>query len=450
MPGPQNAHRRFAWSAAAAFVMQSVGLLLAWGIQVALARLLPRADFGVFVTASALAATLAVPATLGLPVTLVRFLPEYQQQGDWRRCRGLVHQSEALVLGASLALTALTAPLLWLLSADRPLEARLTLLLGLTLVPALAFSSLLVQMLRAADRVTQAVWPPALLQPALMLAGLVVLVHTNSPLSSHDTVGLLLFSTVAALGLHHALARRRLREIVGPAAFQQPEYETRRWLAVALPLLLTAGFQMLLAQMDVLTLSALRPEREVAVYGAAARLSRLILLTAPAVSLALGPLVAAAFVRGDLPAVQRAVTTAVRWTFWPSALAVTGLCVFGRPLLGLYGTGFTGAYPVLCLLSLGFLVNAAAGPSLVLMNMTGHQAVVARISGWTAAGGVTASLLLTTALGLMGAALASALAMTVWNVWLSLDARKLLGVRPFIWEQKLKAAHKQGKSTNDP
>ncbi len=440
-PGHPAAHRRFAGSAAAAFVMQSLGLLLAWGIQVALARMLPRSDFGVFVTVSALTATLAVPAALGLPVALVRFLPEYQERRDWRRYRGLVHQSEALVLGASLALTALAAPLLWLLSAERPLEARLALLLGLALVPALAFSSLLVQMLRAADRVAQAVWPPALLQPVLMLAGLVALVHAGLTLSSRDAVGLLLFSTVAALGLHHGLARRRLREIVGPAALltleeETPEYETRRWLTVAVPLLLTAGFQMLLAQMDILTMSVLRPEREVAVYGAAARLSRLILLTAPAVSLALGPLVAAAFVRGDLPTVQRAVTAAVQWTFWPSALAVAGLCVFGQPLLGLYGAGFPGAYPALCILSLGFLINAAAGPSLVLMNMTGHQDVVARVSGWTAAGGVAASLLLTAALGLVGAALASALAMTVWNVWLSLSARRLLGIRAFIWQQR--------------
>ena len=63
-PGYPAAHRRFAGSAAAAFVMQSLGLLLAWGIQVALARMLPRSDFGVFVTVSALTATLAAPAGL--------------------------------------------------------------------------------------------------------------------------------------------------------------------------------------------------------------------------------------------------------------------------------------------------------------------------------------------------------------------------------------------------
>ena len=433
----QDALGVFARGAAAAFLLQSIGLVAAWGVQLALARMLPRSSFGVYFLVTALTTTLAVPGTLGLPVAMMRFLPEYQADGDWRRYAGLLRRSCGLVLGASLGVAGLAAALICLFPASRSPEGRAALLLGIGLIPLLALSSLLVQILRAGDRVVQAVWPPALLQPALMLAGLAALVATGQHPGSLGAVGLLLLSTLAALGAQALLVTRRFRQIVGSRKIASEivsEHETRRWLQISFPLLLTAGFQMLLAQMDVLTVSALRPAHEIAVYGAAAKLSRFILLTMPAVYLALGPSVSAAHWRGDTPAVQRAVTAAARWTFWPSCAAAIALCVFGKFVLSAYGPGYMGAYVPLCILSLGFLLNAGAGPSMVLLNMTGHQAEVSRISGWTAVGGIAASLALTWTLGLAGAALASALAMIVWNVWLSERAGKHLGVSPFIWK----------------
>ncbi len=421
----------FARGAVSAFVIQGLGLLLAWIVQIVLARAMPRTDFGVYTSLSALMTTLAVPATLGLPVAMVRFLAEYRAGRDWGHFSGLLRRSQALTLGTGLALALLTWAIASGLHAASP-----ALLAGLALVPALALSALLMQTLRGMGRIEQAVAPSALLQPLFMLLPLALLLGGGAKIGRLGGMGLLTLSTGAALFVQFFWVRRRIVEEAGRQPVP-PAYEMRRWLQDAWPLLLAAGFQMLLAQMDVLTMAALRPAREVAAYGAAARLSRMIGFWTYGVYLALGPSVANAYARGDLGTVQRTATAAVRWTFWPSCAAMALLVGFGRPLLGLYGPGFAAGYSVLCTLGLGFLVNTAAGPVMVVLNMTGRQKVVSSVSGWTALGGVVLSLLLTWRLGALGAAAASALAMAVWNVWLALWLNKHLGIHVFFWNKPL-------------
>lgn len=444
MTEPEASSHSFARSAATAFLIQGLGLLLAWTVQVALARSLSRTDLGVFTTVSALTTTLAVPATLGLPVAMVRLLPEYRLRSDWRHYIGILRGSQVMVCGVGVSVALAVALAARLAPVPQAADTRAALLAGLLLIPALALSSLGMQTLRGMGRVAQATWPPMLLQPGLMLAGLTALTLAGVRLDSRGGIILLTASTLPALGAQFLLVSRRLHDAVGPLEIP-PAYETRRWLRLSFPLLLTAGFQMVLAQTDILTVSALLPPRDVAVYGVAARLARFISLTQFSVYLALGPSLVEAHALGRHAAVQRAVSAATRWTFWPACAAAVLLAACGRPLLAVYGAGFGAAYGPLCVLSLGFLVNAAAGPAMVILNMTGHHYVVTKVSGVTALGGVCLSLLLTWRFGALGAAAASALTMTAWNVWLALAARRHLCVNAFAFPVAVKEGRNRGR-----
>ena len=432
MTGQKDSAPSFAGGAASAFAIQCAGLLLGWIVQIALARTLTRPDLGVLTTVSALTTTLAVPATLGLPVALVRFLPEYRAQGDWPHYRGILRGGAAAIGLAGVCVAGASVLVVWLSPASPALRGPL--LAGAALIPAGALSAFGMQALRGQGRAAQAAWPPLLLQPALLLAALAALLGTGVRLDSRGSVLLLTAATLAALGVHLRLVARRTRLEAGPF-FSPAAYELRLWLSVSAPLLLTAVFQMILAQTDILVVSFLQPPREVAVYGVAARLARLISLTQFAVYLALGPSLVEAHLAGRRDAVQQAVSAATRWTFWPACAMGLLLATGGPVLLSLYGSGFGTAYGPLCLLGAGFLVNAAAGPAVVLLNMTGHQYVVTKVSGLTAVGGVGLSLLLTAKFGLAGAAAASALAMAAWNLWLAWEAQSRLQVRALVGTQ---------------
>ena len=72
------------------FVMQGAGLGLGYAVHVTLARWLGAADYGVYTYVLAWASLLAIPAGMGFPILVVRFVPEYRIGEQWDRLRGLL------------------------------------------------------------------------------------------------------------------------------------------------------------------------------------------------------------------------------------------------------------------------------------------------------------------------------------------------------------------------
>ena len=86
------------------------------------------------------------------------------------------------------------------------------------------------------------------------------------------------------------------------------------------------------------------------------------------------------------------------------------LLALGKPLLWMFGPEFTAAYPVMFILALGLLARAFAGPAQNLLVMAGHQDKVALILVTTIIICLGLGLALIPALGIMGAAIATAAA----------------------------------------
>ncbi len=123
---------------------------------------------------------------------------------------------------------------------------------------------------------------------------------------------------------------------------------------------------------------------------------------------------------------QTLVTDITRWTFWPSLAVALILVAFGPTILRLFGPGFEQGSTVLAILTLGQLVNAFTGPVAMLLNMTGHQNVTARVLGINAILGAGLGLALTQIWGIIGTAVAFSAAIVLWNAWLwGLVVRKL-------------------------
>ena len=123
-------------------------------------------------------------------------------------------------------------------------------------------------------------------------------------------------------------------------------------------------------------------------------------------------------------------------TFWPSLAVALILVAFGPTILRLFGPGFEQGYTVLVILTLGQLVNAFAGPVAILLNMTGHQNVTARVLGINAILGVALGLALTRIWGIIGTALAFSAAMALWNALLAIMAIRKLNIYTSVLRQR--------------
>jgi O-antigen/teichoic acid export membrane protein len=384
-------------------------------------------DFGSFSFTLGWIQLLAVLCALGLTTGVLRFIPEYLSNGQWGLLRGIVRRSPQLTMAAGVGVALTGSSLILFL----PLEEarRTTLLVGMWLVPLIALGSLKLEITRATRAVARAYFPMRVFLPAMALAlGFLTLSGTGS-LSATQGLYALAGALILTLLLQHHLLGRALPAEGRAAA---PEFRTSFWLSESFPLLLIAGFVILLNQTDIIMVGLLTGDREAGLYAGAAVTARWVnfmLLSANAVA---APLIAALHAQGERGALQALVSRVARWTFWPS-LAVAGiLMVAADPVLTLFGEGFSVGRWALMILVLGQLVNAGMGPVGHLMNLTGHGRQSAVVYGTAAGVNVILNLLLIPRMGLEGAAVATAFSMVLWNLWLFVLVQRKVGIHSFF------------------
>jgi O-antigen/teichoic acid export membrane protein len=217
-----------------------------------------------------------------------------------------------------------------------------------------------------------------------------------------------------------------------------PSFRTRRWMAVALPLLVIAGFQIVLNRTDVLMVGTLLNPAEVGKYSAALRTGGLISFVLTGFNAIAAPLISQYWSAGDLGKLREAVEFVIRWTLWSSLVLVIGMSIAGEYILALFGTEFTAAYWTLIIISLGQFVNACAGPVGYIMALTGHERTSAKVYGAMALINVPLNYVLIIQFGSIGAAVATTLTLVGWNLALVYLTMEKVGVSIFsIWKRVL-------------
>lgn len=84
--------------AGGSFALKLVATALGFIVSILLARLLGAVGYGTYAYAIALVSLSSVPATLGLPNLIIRYIAAYQSRAVWALMRGLLLQANQAVL----------------------------------------------------------------------------------------------------------------------------------------------------------------------------------------------------------------------------------------------------------------------------------------------------------------------------------------------------------------
>ncbi|HEX4954127.1 MAG TPA: oligosaccharide flippase family protein [Thermoanaerobaculia bacterium] len=418
---------------AGSVMVSGVGALVGVASHMLLARLLGVEAFGRYSYAWTVASLLVIVATLGFDTAQVRFVASYRVSGEWGRLAGLLRFGDRLVLAAGVAVGGLTAGVVALFSPELSPALAHTLWAACAALPVLAVLGLKGAALQGLKRVVWARLPEGVIRPPLALALAALAAWALGGIGSAGTMLATLAAAAVCVWVGQILLARSLPSEVDSAT---PESHGREWVRVSLPLLLVSGMRLMMGQADVLLVGAMLGTREAGLYTAATRLGQLITFGQNAANGIAAPLISELHAQGDRQGLQRAVTLA-SWgaTLWAAAAALV-LAVLGRWLLGLWGPEFSSVWSVLVILSLGQVVNAAAGPVGYLLNMTGHQDTNARILGWVVGANILLNVPAIAWLGAPGAALTTAVLNAVKNVWTWVEVRRRLGIAPSVLFEK--------------
>ena len=145
----------------------------------------------------------------------------------------------------------------------------------------------------------------------------------------------------------------------------------------------------------------------------------------------LAPNIARLHAQDDHPRMQRLMTTSTLVISLASAGVTAALILTGRWLLpNLFGAGFAAAYPALVILAIGQFINSSTGPLGSFLTMTGNERSALTCTWMAALLNIALNLVLIPFFQTAGAAIATSLSLTVWNVMLGIQVYKRVGILP--------------------
>lgn len=199
---------------------------------------------------------------------------------------------------------------------------------------------------------------------------------------------------------------------------EEKQLSSKELLKVSLPMLSAKYLTTLYTWLGTLILAAYVAPDEVGIFNAAARMSAFATMPLIAVNNISGPRFAEAFGENDEKSMRKTVKLATRLIFWTAMPIMLLFYIFPEFIMGVYGKEFKSQEAILtfAVINAGQVVNFMTGPVTQLLNMTGRQLVTQRYAIITTFTSIGLSFLLIPSMGMLGAALATAIARTVLNL----------------------------------
>jgi O-antigen/teichoic acid export membrane protein len=412
------------FAALTAFAIRVFSAAIAYLTQVVLARWMGSTEYGIFVWVWVWVLILGGLSSLGLQLSIIRFVPEYLALNQKDMLAGVLRAGRAIPVAVASLVMGLAMAGIWFWGDAIMPAYRLPLIFAMLCLPLYALTDVHDGIGRSRAWIALGLLPPYVLRPLLILVGMVAAYLAGLPMLASTAAAAALFATVSTgLAQWLLIERRMAPETAGTA----PRYDIKHWLITSLPICFVSACELVLQNLDVLVLTRYADPAQVGIYFAALKSIGLIAFVNYAVGSAISGRLSELNARGDADGVRKVVQNGALWTFVPSLFGAAALLAVGKPLLSLFGAEFTTGYTLMFILAIGLVVRSFVGPAESVLRMVGHQKLCALVLFISAAVDIVLSLALVPPYGVLGAALANAGAMTVSAVLFYVMARRKLG-----------------------
>lgn len=412
------------------------GTLLTTGagyfFRIYLARFLGAEALGLYALGMSIVGLISLLITFGFPAAAARFIAEYAGRREYSRIGSFLRTMIVLLAGASLlcgALMLAAGPWLAKHFYHSPELARyfwpFTLIM-MTGVFTAFFGQVMAGYQDVGRRtlVTHFIGTPAnmLFAIALISLGLGLAGYLAAQVMS----GLLVLALLARyVWKMTPSAARRLQ---GPLRLE------KRIVSFSAAAFAVAAVEFILTQADKIVLGYYLKPAQVGVYAVAMALVGFVPIALQSVNQIFSPTIAELHAIGDRALLQRLYSTLTKWILALTLPLALTIAVFARPFMGIFGHAFEAGAIVLVVGTGGQVVNCAVGSVGYLLLMSGHQNQIVRIQAVNAVLIIGLSIVLVQRYGIFGAALASAIAVSITNLWSLAVVHRRLQLFPYTSE----------------
>lgn len=418
--------RKLASQSSIIFAARIFGASFIFVAQALIARLWGAELLGEFLLVVASVNLVSVVMPLGYHTVGTYFAAEYRARGNRQQLLAFLTRSYGFVLLAFAGLVLIGPMLLdWMGQGQGAVALHFVPFALLTLGTAVVYvnSATLIGL----KRPFAGFFADTLLRPMIVLASFLIALGTGVPEAGFTQmlwcigVGYIVVSLV-----QFVLVLKSLPSV--PLGVPDEPSESRRWWRFALPWVVISLATDFFFDIDLLLLSHLLSREELAIFGVCTRIFSLISFGVAAVYAVTMPDMFESNARADRSAFNRKVGEA-NVVASGVALLLFAVALVGAPVaLMLFGPEFAVGAAPLAILCLSLVVRSALGPASIVLSI--HDRPWASLPA-IALGLATlfvSNLVLVPAYGLVGAATAAIVAISLWSVALWFTALRMAGV----------------------
>ena len=399
------------------FAIKMTHILIGFLTSMFMARWFGAAILGEYTFAMTIINFLKVLAVFGFPTLTIREVAKLHERGQLRQLKKYLASSNFIVFSFSLLLCLGYYIVLELQIINVSSGSVKTLKYS---IPALIFLSLInihSSALRGRGFIIKSLLQEQFFRPLFFLIFLILLYVISSDFSINSII----FYQVIAIIIAFVLGILMLKPFLGQISkVELPKIEVINYLKLASPFLLLGGIQILNSQIDIFMLGVFLEATEVGIYKVAFSVSQVILFVMVSMNTTLTPDMAKLFDSDRKQELEKILVQTSRIVFVLSVPIALIYFAFGKEILGLaFGSEFEVGYYALVIITVGMLVNALAGPTAGILNMTGFEKYAFWGSVTMCFFNVILNYILIPIYGIEGAAFTTALAPIFANtVWL--------------------------------
>jgi O-antigen/teichoic acid export membrane protein len=336
------------------------GSLLGLVVQTMLAQWLRASGYGRLSTIAAIASILALLCTLGTSTAALRYVPHFEEANDPGSAARFVGFSVATTVIASSALAAVFFVGCVFTGLHLTVGQGVA---GAVFLVASALQQSCTDLARLSRRFAAAYSAVLILKPVAIAVPVGLFLATGATRSV--TVALLAMTLGTVLGL--VIQARVMVSRFGRVALGMVR-PTREWLRTSPAFVVISASQLILAQVDLLAVSAFLSSRSVGLYSAALKASAVLTLPFVAVNAVIRPSISAAASRAD--GRQEALELTMQSTLWiglSTTVLALPMLIWPNVIMDVFGSSFDSGRFALQMLAIGQVGVTFMGPSASLM-----------------------------------------------------------------------------------
>lgn len=246
------------------------------------------------------------------------------------------------------------------------------------------------------------------------------------------TVESVILAYVASLFVGSALAVVFLVRQGGFAGIRDPVFETRELLTYSIPLTLAAAAQYVISWTDVLMLGAFVDPDALGVYQVSYQTAVVLGFVMTAVSTIFPSVASDLYDSGQRDRLEEMYSALTKWVVYVAVFGYVFLAFYAEEILSIFGPAFVEGRLVLLLIGAVMTFSAVVGPAGMLLMMTDYERVEMVNTVFVSVLNVGLNYYLIQRHGVLGAAIATGLSLTILNSLRLLEVWHFLGMRPSV------------------